>query len=63
MNGITSKELYDCNNGVMGVFANVEDPPSEAITTTIIRGAFMDAYLRLCRAITGQNPYLPPSSN
>lgn len=62
MNGITSKELYDCNNGVMGEFVNVEDPPSKAITTTNIRGAFMDAYLRLCHAITGQMPFLPPDS-
>jgi hypothetical protein len=62
MNGTTSKELYDCNNGVMGTFIHVEDPLSKAHTTTNIGGSFMTAYLRLCRAITGQYPFLPPDS-
>ena len=62
MNGITGKELYDCNNGVMGMFVNVEDPPSKAIPTANIRGGFMEAYLRLCYVITGQPPFLSPNS-
>jgi hypothetical protein len=62
MNGITSKELYDCNNGVFGIFASVEEPLAKAITTTNITGAYQEAYLRLCRAITGETPYIPPDA-
>jgi len=46
----------------MGLFINKEDPPSNAITTTNIKGGFMDAYLRVCHAVTGQFPFVSPAS-
>jgi hypothetical protein len=59
MNGIASKELYDCRHGIMGLFLNADDPPSKAITGTNIKGAYLAAYLRLCVAIVGSLPYMP----
>lgn len=59
MNGIASKELYDCRHGVMGLFLNIDDTPPKAVTTTDIRGAYLSAYLRLCPAIVGGLPYMP----
>ena len=40
MNGIASKELYDCRHGIMGLFLRTDDPPSKAITGTNIKGAY-----------------------
>jgi hypothetical protein len=62
MNGIASKELYDCRHGIMGVFLNTDDPPSKAITGTNIEGAYLSAYLRLCPAIVGGLPYMPKNT-
>jgi len=59
MNGIFAKELYDCKRGVMGLFVNNDDPLSKAITSTHIRGLYLQAYLRLCQIITGEMPYIP----
>jgi hypothetical protein len=62
MNGTRRKELYDCRHGIMGVFANVDDPPSRAIANTNIPGGFLEAYLRLCPTIVGGLPYMPNSA-
>jgi hypothetical protein len=59
MNGSTSKELYDCRHGLMGFFVDSNDPPSRAITTPNINGAYLSAYLRLCPAIVVGMPYMP----
>ena len=63
MNGIPRKEMYDCRHGVMGVFLHEDDPPSRVIAGTNFRGGFVQAYFRLCRAITGEPPYIPPDAS
>jgi hypothetical protein len=59
MNGIASKELYDCRHGIMGYFADTDDPPLKAITGVNITGAHLDVYVRLCATIVGGLPYMP----
>jgi hypothetical protein len=58
MNGTSMKEMYDCKHGVMGTFIHTDDPLSKVIAGTNIRGAFLKAYLGLCRAVTGEAPYI-----
>jgi hypothetical protein len=62
MNGIASKTLYDCRHGIMGLFVNDDDPPSKAITTPNIKGAYLMAYSRLCPVIVGGVPYMPSNT-
>jgi hypothetical protein len=59
-NGSQTKVLYDCKRSVMGFFRSKDDSLSNVITTTNIRGAYFDGYLRLCRKLTGHMPYIPP---
>ena len=58
IDGTSNKELYDCKRGAMGLFVNNDDPPSKAITTTRILGAYSVSYLSLCLHITGHPPYI-----
>jgi hypothetical protein len=62
MNGIAFKELYDCRHGIMGLFTDTDEPAAKAITTPYIRGAYLDAYLRLCATIVGGVPYMPDNT-
>lgn len=60
VNGMPRKELYDCRHGVVGGFLHSDDPPSKAISGTVMRGAFLQAYTRLCPTVVGGVPYIPP---
>lgn len=59
INGLRTKELYDCRRGVVGTFVNEDDPPSKVVAGVNIKGVFAQAYIRLCHAITGEYPYIP----
>ena len=63
IDGISQKELYDCNRGVVGFFFNTNDPLSKVHSFPNIRGAYSEAYMRLCYAITSQMPFAPPNSS
>jgi hypothetical protein len=60
MDGDRSKELYDCKRGLRGVFAYVNDDITKAIMTTPREGSLaMSLYVKVCRAVTNEEPYVP----
>jgi hypothetical protein len=60
MNGASQKEMYDCKHGVVGLFLDIDDPPSKVIASTDVNYHFLRAYLNLCWKVTGEWPYYMP---
>jgi hypothetical protein len=61
VNGVQSKELYDCKRGLHGGFADDDDPPAKAITGPVRKGTNgLALYQTICRAVMHEEPYAPP---
>jgi len=60
MNGIRSKELFDCKRGLTGLFLNEDDEPAKAITGFVRSGTYnAQYYLGVCHRVTHELPYEP----
>jgi hypothetical protein len=60
MNGIRSKELFDCKRGLAGVFHRDEDDPAKAITYVVRPDTYHHRYyLGVCFRVMHELPYLP----
>lgn len=59
MNGLRSKQLFDCRRGLMGTYI-VGDESRDPITYFVRPDTLgEDMYRRVCYAVTGDMPYLP----
>jgi hypothetical protein len=60
MNGIRSKELFDCKRGQTGIFLHEEDDPVKAITGFVRSGTYSaQYYLGVCYRVMHEMPYDP----
>jgi hypothetical protein len=60
MNGIRSKELFDCKRGLSGVFIHEDDDPSKAITGVVRPQSYNGQYYRsICLRVMQETPYSP----
>ena len=60
MNGIRSKELFDCKRGQTGMFLHEEDDPAKAITDFVQSGTYSaQYYLGVCYRVMHEVPYDP----
>ena len=59
-NGSRTQQLFDCRRGLAGLFLQEDNDLSEAITTVVSPQTNAEKYyLRVCRAVMHEVPYLP----
>jgi len=60
LDGISSKELFDCKRGIVGTF--LLSDPSKVELGVIPKTGLLPAssYIAVCQKVTGARPYIPP---
>lgn len=60
MNGVRTKELFDCKRAVRGQFFDMDDP--SPVETHVVQKDTVgeDEYIDVCLAVMKNKPYLPP---
>ena len=61
MNGIRTKELFDCKRGQVGIFVGQENNDPEKAMTYFVRPAtrMFRYYFGVCYRVTHEEPYTP----
>jgi len=59
-NGSRAPQLFDCRHGLIGLFLQEDDDPSEALTTAVSPHTYEEArYQRVCHAVMRETPFMP----
>ena len=58
VNGLRSKELFDCKRGLSGTFIDEHDDPARALVAPVRQNSYNDRYYRgVCLQVTHKAPY------